>query len=230
MSVLLMLFNVEYSSPAALDRTRFTQGVKRRGTWVFLPQQVVCLEQRSLLSTFAATSHEPASLSSSVHAGRGRLTSSPPWTEQQNVSFRTVNGQTELLDVYTPDTPAPAGGYPVMVAIHGGGWHYSDKSAFGLRTAKVFTRDGYVVVAPNYVLSEPGNPTWPVNFEDVQAAVRWVRGDASTLDVNSNEIVAEGESAGANLAALLGVYSTASQGTGPSASVEAVVGFRPRPI
>ena len=41
-----------------------------------------------------------------------------------------------------------------------------------------------------------------------------MRGNASTLDFNSNEIVAEGESAGANLAALLGVYSTASQGDG----------------
>ena len=38
------------------------------------------------------------------------------------MSFPTVDGQSELLDVYTPDTPAPAGGCPVMVAIHGGGW------------------------------------------------------------------------------------------------------------
>lgn len=139
------------------------------------------------------------------------------------MSFPTVSGQTELLDVYTPDAPAPAGGYPVMVAIHGGGWHRSDKSAFGLRTARVFTRDGYVVVAPNYVLSAPGTATWPTNFEDVQAAVRWVRGNASTLDFDPNEIVAEGESAGANLAALLGVYSPDNQGTGVSAAVEAVV-------
>ncbi len=147
----------------------------------------------------------------------------PSWTENPNVSFPTVNGQTELLDLYTPDTPAPAGGYPVMVAIHGGGWHLSDKSAFGLRTAKVFTQDGYVVVAPDYVLSEPGIPTWPVNFEDVQAAVRWVRSNASVMNFNSNEIVAEGESAGANLAALLGVYSPLSQGTEISSAVDAVV-------
>ena len=70
--------------------------------------------------------------------------------------FPTVNGQTELLDVYTPTTPAPAGGYPVMIAIHGGGWHFSDKSRFGLRTAKVFTQYGYAVVAPDYVLSTTG--------------------------------------------------------------------------
>ena len=140
------------------------------------------------------------------------------------MSFPTVDGQSEQLDVYTPLTPAPVGGYPVMVTIHGGGWRASDKGAFGLRNANAFTQAGYVVVAPNYVLSAPGKPTWPLNFEDVQAAVRWVRTNAGTLGLNPNEIVAEGESAGANLAALLGVYSTQSSGSGISSAVEAVVG------
>ncbi len=139
------------------------------------------------------------------------------------MSFPTVDGQFERLDVYTPDTPAPVGGYPVMVTIHGGGWRSLDKGAFGLRNAKVFTQDGYVVVSPDYVLSAPGKPTWPVNFEDVQAAVRWVRSHAGTMGYNPDEIVAEGESAGANLAALLGVYSPQSGGNGESSAVDAVV-------
>ena len=128
------------------------------------------------------------------------------------MSFPTVDGQSELLDVYTPHSPAPAGGFPVIVTIHGGGWRRFNKTEYGLRNANVFTRDGYVVVSPDYVLSAPGSPTWPVNFEDVQAAVRWVRSNAGTLGINPNEIVAEGESAGANLAALLGTYSTQSTG------------------
>jgi acetyl esterase/lipase len=146
-----------------------------------------------------------------------------PWPTLQNVSFPTVDGQSELLDVYMPSTPEPAGGYPVMIAIHGGGWRSRSKNEFGLRTANGFTPDGYVVVAPDYVLSSPGKPTWPVNFEDVQAAVRWVRNQASTMGFNPDQIVAEGESAGANLAALLGVYSPQDQSDGVSSAVEAVV-------
>jgi acetyl esterase/lipase len=73
------------------------------------------------------------------------------------------------------------------------------------------------------VLAAPGKPTWPLNFEDVQATVRWVRNEASTYGFNPDEIVAEGESAGANLAALLGVYSTGDNGGGTSSAVEAVV-------
>ena len=218
-----MLFNVRRHE-ARFKMTLRSSGVaKQRCRRAFLSPEVTCLEQRSLLAGFAAALSAPASLSGPLGSTRDLSTAPPSWTENRNVSFPTVNGQTELLDVYTPDSPAPAGGYPVMVAIHGGGWHASDKSHFGLRTARVFTQDGYVVVAPNYVLSSPGNPTWPVNFEDVQAAVRWVRGNANTLDFNTNEIVAEGESAGANLAALLGVYSPQSQETAASTAVDAVV-------
>ena len=149
--------------------------------------------------------------------------SSSAMTVAHNISFPTIDGQSELLDVYTPASAAPAGGRPVIVAIHGGGWRRFNKDGYGSRVADAFVRDGYVVVAPNYVLSAPGRPTWPENFEDVQAAVRWVRGNAAALGINSNEIVAMGESAGANLAALLGTYSTLSSGTGVSSAVDAVV-------
>jgi acetyl esterase/lipase len=109
----------------------------------------------------------------------------------------------------------------VLVAIHGGGWRRFDKSGYGERIASAFVTLGYVVVAPNYVLSAPGQPSWPINLEDVQAAVRWVRGNASALRINGDEIAAIGESAGANLAALLGTSSPLDG----SASVSAVIAF-----
>jgi acetyl esterase/lipase len=55
--------------------------------------------------------------------------------------------------------------------------------------------------------------------------VTWVRGQAGILDLNPNEIVAIGESAGANLAALLGTASPQSSGGTNSAAVDAVVAF-----
>ena len=147
-------------------------GVNARSRRRFRAQLVFCLEERALLSTFVANHPEPAPAVTSVHAGHHERDSGVPWTAVRNVSFPTVDGQSELLDVYTPRTPAPTGGFPVMIAIHGGGWRRLDKTGYGLRNANVFTRDGYVVVAPNYVLSAPGRTTWPENFEDVQAAVQ----------------------------------------------------------
>jgi acetyl esterase/lipase len=141
------------------------------------------------------------------------------------VAFPTVDGRFEVLDVYLPTTPVPAGGRPVLVAIHGGGWRRFDKAEYGARIARAFVPHGYAVVAPNYKLSAPGNPSWPVNLEDLEAAVRWVRSNAGSLGIDPNEVAAIGESAGANLAALLGTYSTRNQGKGVSAAVEAVLAF-----
>jgi len=148
-----------------------------------------------------------------------------PWTEERNVSFPTVDGEFEQLDVYMPDNPVPPIGRPVLIAIHGGGWRRLDKLGYGRRIASAFVPEGYVVVAPNYQLSAPGEPSWPRNLQDVQAAVRWVRVNSGMLGIDPNEIAAIGESAGANLAALLGTDSTQNGGMGASAAVEAVVAF-----
>jgi len=190
------------------------------------------LEERALLSggfSWVGAQHPTSSTPSARSSEIAR------WTERQNVSFPTVDGRFEQLDVYLPDTPLPPDGRPVLIAIHGGGWRRLDKAGYGHRIASAFVPAGYVVVAPNYQLSAPGAPSWPENLEDVQAAVRWVRVNSGALGVNPNEIAAIGESAGANLAALLGTDSpqtgalggTAAQtgAMGVSAAVEAVVAF-----
>ncbi len=147
-------------------------------------------------------------------------------TRELNVPFATVNGGSERLDVYLPSGGPSAAGRPALIAIHGGGWRRLDKAGYGARIASAFVPRGYVVIAPDYELSARNKPTWPVNLEDVQAAVRWVRENASMLGINPNEIAAIGESAGANLAALVGTDSVTGSGEATSASsVEAVVAF-----
>ncbi len=78
---------------------------------------------------------------------------------------------------------------------------------------------------PTINCQRTGRPTWPVNLEDVQAAVSWVRANAGTLGINPNQIAAIGESAGANLAALLGTSSGPAGGASSTSSVQAVVAF-----
>ncbi len=144
-----------------------------------------------------------------------------------NIPYTSPGGRLERLNLYVPTGPAPAGGWPVIVAIHGGGWRRFNKDEYGPRIASAFVSHGYVVVAPNYRLSSPGIASWPLNFEELQSAVRWVSTHASQFGINSSRVVAMGESAGANLANLLGTQS--SDGTRAasvdSASVEAVVSF-----
>jgi acetyl esterase/lipase len=148
-----------------------------------------------------------------------------------DVVYRVDDGLPIRLDVYKPTGPAPEGGWPVVMAIHGGGWHRYDKSGYGQEIAPL-TRYGYVVVAMNYKLSAPFLPSWPTNFEEIRDSVRWVRRNAEMLEIDPDRIAALGESAGGHLAALLGVYPDgpvseerppANEASGPTDDVSARV-------
>jgi acetyl esterase/lipase len=146
-------------------------------------------------------------------------------TVLHDLTYTSTSQGLEQLDVYLPRGAPPPGGWPVILAIHGGGWRRFDKRDYGQRIASAFVSKGYAVVAPNYLLSSPGNPTWPENLQDVQDAVRWVRTHAGQFGFNGGEIAAMGESAGANLANLLGTESTPNTSQAASDSVQAVVSF-----
>jgi acetyl esterase/lipase len=139
-----------------------------------------------------------------------------------DVEYRRVGGRKERLDVYLPKGEAPPGGWPAILAIHGGGWHGGNKGGYGQMAARL-AQHGFVVVSPDYVLSRPGAPSWPDNLEDVREAVRWIR-RAKEINVNPRRIAALGASAGGHLAALLGT----DQEQAPldvSTKVDAVIDF-----
>ena len=124
---------------------------------------------------------------------------------ERDVIYRDVPGDREALDIYRPRGPAPEGGRPVILAIHGGGWARYNKAQYGPAVAPL-TRKGFLVIVPNYRLSKPGEPSWPTNFEGIRDAVRWVRLHAKDLGADPDRIAAMGESAGGHLAELLGTY------------------------
>lgn len=127
-------------------------------------------------------------------------------TVEQNVAYATVKGYTLHLDVYEPpDFRAQT--HPAVVLIHGGGWTSLDKST--MRTMGQFlARSGFVAFAVDYRLFQDHENRWPAQLDDVQRAVRWIRANAAKYGVNPDRIGAFGHSAGAQLAALLGMEDT----------------------
>jgi acetyl esterase/lipase len=128
-------------------------------------------------------------------------------TEYHDVAYRTVDGATLTLDAYVP-----AGGpYPAVLLIHGGGWDHGDKSSYQA-IARTLAADGFVAIAANYRLAPPGG-TWhfPAPVEDLQRAMRWIRAHAGEYHVDAARVAAFGDSAGANLALMLGVTGTAGE-------------------
>ncbi len=62
--------------------------------------------------------------------------------------------------------------------------------------------------AVDYRLLHGEENRWPAQLDDVQRAVRWVRANAAKYGVNPQRLGAFGHSAGAQLAALLGMEDT----------------------
>ena len=144
-----------------------------------------------------ATAAPPAS-------AKSQQSSSGPVHE--NLSYGVVNGETLLLDILEPaansDHPRPA-----VILIHGGGWTSFDKST--MRTlAQFLARSGFVAVPVDYRLFHDDATRWPAQLDDVQRSVRWLRANAAKYNVAPDHIGAYGHSAGAQLAALLGMIDT----------------------
>jgi acetyl esterase/lipase len=109
----------------------------------------------------------------------------------------------ERLDIYLPNTGE--GPFPVFVYIHGGAFAIGDKGHDQAGPYLLGLDFGYAVVAMNYRLS--GEATFPAAVQDVKAAIRWLRANGREYELDVDRIVAGGQSAGGNLAAVVGMTS-----------------------
>jgi len=125
---------------------------------------------------------------------------------EENVIYATVNGTALHLDVFEPPDRANQT-RPGIILIHGGAWMSFDKSTMS-GMGRFLSRSGFVAFAVDYRLFKGTENRWPAQLDDVQRAVRWVRANAAKYGVNPNRIGAFGHSAGAQLAALLGMENT----------------------
>lgn len=123
----------------------------------------------------------------------------------ENISYGSANGAPLLLDIYKPAGHGSL--HPAVVLIHGGGWSGLDKSTMRAM-GRYLARSGYVAVSVDYRLFKDKQNQWPAQLDDVQRAVRWLRANAAKYEVNPDRIGAFGHSAGAQLAALLGMEDT----------------------
>jgi dipeptidyl aminopeptidase/acylaminoacyl peptidase len=149
-----------------------------------------------------------------------------------------LNGDPETLklDLYQPagDTVSQR---PAIIWIHGGGFTMGDKSS-GAGRATFLAKLGYVVASINYRLLSPtgcgGNPDPTPTCQnaalgaqhDAQAAVRWLRANASTYKIDTTRIASAGASAGA-VTSLLVDWRPEDPGDsgnpGPSSKIRAAV-------
>jgi len=132
---------------------------------------------------------------------------SPASAVHENVPYGTANGEPLLLDIYEPTSGSSDHPRPAVILIHGGGWTSFDKSTMRA-LAQFLARSGFVAVSVDYRLYHDDKNRWPAQLDDVQRSVRWLRANAAKYNVAGEHIGAYGHSAGAQLAALLGMLDT----------------------
>lgn len=136
----------------------------------------------------------------------------------RDILFREAGTHKLYLDIYTPQTPPPSGGYPLIVSIHGGAWEYGDRHADAI--LRKLTNRGYALTSIDYRLSNDAK--YPAQIDDARDAVQWLLKHAQSYHFDTNKIFAIGVSAGGHLSLLLGLSQKAGDRT-----IKAVCAFYP---
>src|SRR6185503_15339978 len=120
-----------------------------------------------------------------------------PLTVIRDVEYARIGEHSLKLDLHLPRGKVRS---PLIVWVHGGAWRSGSKS--GMPLGKI-VENGYPIASVDYRLST--NAQFPAQIHDLKAAIRFLRGHSREWGIQSKKIVIAGDSAGAHLAALVGV-------------------------
>ena len=124
-----------------------------------------------------------------------------------NVQYANVGGQSLRLDLYLPSAPVSAS--PLVIWIHGGGWCAGARAPLASYAAAL-PAEGVAVAAVSYRLTSStpdcanaAGAIWPAQIHDIKGAVRFLRANAGTWNLDPTRFAVWGQSAGAQLATVL---------------------------
>ncbi|HSO38922.1 MAG TPA: alpha/beta hydrolase [Labilithrix sp.] len=113
--------------------------------------------------------------------------------------------------------PALGEGAPLLVFLHGGGFVFGDLDTHDAPCRILCRHGGMHVLAIDYRLA-PENP-FPAALEDARAALRWAQAHAAELGADPTRIGVGGDSAGANLSAVVAQLASTDGGPAPICQV-----------
>src|SRR6185369_7676020 len=128
----------------------------------------------------------------------GLLASAMSAAVKRDLVFAKIGGQELKLDLYLPDEGKPATG--LIVWEHGGAWRAGSRESVDVKGLTAF---GWAIASVDYRLSTVAR--FPAQIHDIKAAIRYLRANAAGFGYPADRFVVGGSSAGAHLAALVGV-------------------------
>lgn len=137
----------------------------------------------------------------------GRLVMEPGPSVPTREVMVPVDGGTIRVRLYEP---AGGGRRPLHVFFHGGGWCVGDIDQRDPRCRTVASETGSTVASVEYRMA-PEN-AFPTPLEDCYAALCWLVEHAVDLGLDADRVSVGGESAGANLAAVVAILARDRKG------------------
>jgi acetyl esterase/lipase len=146
----------------------------------------------------------------------------------RDIIYGSADGKDLKLDIYQPASTVPL---PAILILHASNGTKSDPDLV-VPWAQYLAGQGYIAVAIEHrLLPFYGGPGFPAQLQDVKCAVRWVRINAATQNINPDRIGILGFSSGGWLAELIGTTDSSSNLEGScgdlsvSSRVQAVVAY-----
>ncbi len=120
--------------------------------------------------------------------------------ENKNIIYKNVGDRKLLLDIFSLKRKPKKKQIPIMI-IHGGGWRSGDRTQH-FPLAQSLALHNYVCITVEYRLSTEA--LYPAAVYDINDALKWVKKNAGTYNIDTSKITILGFSAGGELAAYIG--------------------------
>lgn len=162
-------------------------------------------EARNILDLMAERGAPPLDSLPPEQARAARRALAPPVTEpcHDTVDLDAGGVPARLYRPSAPDERSPTG---LLVYLHGGGWVLGDLESHDNVCHSMCRQSGHTVLSVDYRLA-PEHP-FPAGLDDAVAALAWAHDHAADLAVDPTRIAIGGDSAGANIAAVVAHEST----------------------
>lgn len=125
-----------------------------------------------------------------------------------NISYRN-NDKDAIMDVYTTSDAAKADKkLPAVVWVHGGGWISGSKESVA-PYLKILASKGYTTIGLDYSIAP--EKQYPTPIIQVTEALKYINEHAAELNVDKDQIVLAGDSAGSQIASQVATLITSPE-------------------
>jgi acetyl esterase/lipase len=114
-------------------------------------------------------------------------------------TYKAIDGYNLDLHIFLPDSPyQKKEKFPVIVYFSGGSWTKGNPE-WAFYSCADYAKKNWVAVSVEYRLADRHETTPFEAVKDARSAIRWLRMNADTYNIDTNRIVASGNSAGGHL-------------------------------